>query len=60
MILKYKYALRVMFILLYQLQEQIEWAVEARADFMIAETYGDLAEAMVALECIKTYGKGTT
>ena len=26
---------------------------------MIAETYGDLAEAMVALECIKTYGKGT-
>ena len=49
-----------MFVLLHELQEQIEWAVEAKADFMIAETYGDLAEALVALECIKTYGKGTT
>ena len=39
-------------------QEQIEWAVDAGADFIIGETYGDHAEAMVALECIKTYGKG--
>ena len=40
------------------LQEQIEWAVEAKADFMIAETLSDLEEAMCALESIKTYGKG--
>lgn len=39
-------------------KEQIEWAVDAKADFMIAETFAELEEAMCALECIKTYGKG--
>ncbi|KAI8520851.1 hypothetical protein Bbelb_006050 [Branchiostoma belcheri] len=39
-------------------KEQIEWAVEEGADFIVGETYGFLGEAMLALECIKDYGKG--
>ena len=39
-------------------QEQIEWAVEEGADFILAETYGFSGEAMAALECIKKYGNG--
>eukprot|EP00058_Branchiostoma_floridae_P013384 XP_002598872.1 hypothetical protein BRAFLDRAFT_90102 [Branchiostoma floridae] len=38
--------------------EQIEWAVEEGADFIVGETFGFLGEAMLALECIKEYGKG--
>ncbi|ESO90437.1 hypothetical protein LOTGIDRAFT_217867 [Lottia gigantea] len=39
-------------------KEQIQWAVEEGADFIVAETYSDLGEAMLALQCIKKYGKG--
>eukprot|EP00105_Crassostrea_gigas_P012567 XP_011428601.1 PREDICTED: S-methylmethionine--homocysteine S-methyltransferase BHMT2 [Crassostrea gigas] len=39
-------------------KEQIEWAVEGRADFIVAETFGEFGEAMLALECIKQYGNG--
>ena len=39
-------------------QEQIEWAVEEGADFILGETYGWAGEAMAALECIKKYGNG--
>lgn len=40
------------------LQEQILWAVEEKADFIIAETYSDFGEAKLALEAIIEYGKG--
>lgn len=39
-------------------KEQVEWAVEENADFIIAETFNDFGEAMLALEAIKKYGKG--
>ncbi|XP_060064650.1 betaine--homocysteine S-methyltransferase 1-like [Ylistrum balloti] len=39
-------------------KEQIEWAVSAGADYIVAETFNALGEAMLALECIKEYGKG--
>ena len=41
-----------------QFKEQIEWAVEAGADFIIGETFGAYDEAALALDCIKKYGKG--
>ncbi|XP_787844.4 betaine--homocysteine S-methyltransferase 1 [Strongylocentrotus purpuratus] len=47
-----KEAVRVMF------KEQVEWAVEEGADYIIAETFSIFGEAMMALECIKEYGKG--
>ena len=40
------------------LQEQIEWAVEAGADLILAETFHFAREALLALEAIKEYGKG--
>eukprot|EP00057_Strongylocentrotus_purpuratus_P028836 XP_011683310.1 PREDICTED: betaine--homocysteine S-methyltransferase 1 isoform X2 [Strongylocentrotus purpuratus] len=40
------------------LTEQVEWAVEEGADYIIAETFSIFGEAMMALECIKEYGKG--
>jgi S-methylmethionine-dependent homocysteine/selenocysteine methylase len=40
------------------LQEQIEWAVEENADFIIGETFNDFGEAMLALKSIKEFGKG--
>jgi len=42
----------------FNLQEQIEWAVEEGADYLIGETFKYLGEAMLALETIKQYGKG--
>lgn len=42
------------------LQEQIEWAVESGADYIVAETFSDYAEAELALQCIKLYGNGCT
>ncbi|XP_056000868.1 betaine--homocysteine S-methyltransferase 1-like isoform X1 [Ostrea edulis] len=39
-------------------REQIEWAVQCGADYIIAERYDEFAEAMLALECIKEYGNG--
>ena len=43
---------------LFVLQEQVQWAVEGGADYIIAETFNYLGEAMLALEVIKKYGKG--
>ncbi|XP_059141150.1 betaine--homocysteine S-methyltransferase 1-like [Physella acuta] len=39
-------------------KEQIEWAVEEGVDYIVGETFGELGEAMLALESIKKYGKG--
>ncbi|KAK3096933.1 hypothetical protein FSP39_004915 [Pinctada imbricata] len=39
-------------------KEQIEWAIEEGADFMIGETFNDFGEAMLALEAIQKYGNG--
>ncbi|VDI18473.1 Hypothetical predicted protein, partial [Mytilus galloprovincialis] len=39
-------------------KEQIEWAVQEGVDYIIGETFNALGEAMLALECIKEYGKG--
>lgn len=39
-------------------KEQMEWAVKYGADFIVAETFSELGEAMLALECIKKYAKG--
>ncbi|XP_076445006.1 betaine--homocysteine S-methyltransferase 1-like [Babylonia areolata] len=39
-------------------KEQIEWAVQERADFIVAETFSELGEAKMALDCIRTYGQG--
>lgn len=41
-----------------QFKEQIEWAVEAGADYIVGETYTDLGEAKLAVEAVKKYGKG--
>ena len=46
--------------MLFALQEQIEWAVEEGADFIVAETFGELSEAKLALECIKAVKKGSS
>ncbi len=37
-------------------KEQVKWAAEANADFVIAETMGHVGEAMIALEEIKSAG----
>ncbi|XP_077977731.1 betaine--homocysteine S-methyltransferase 1-like [Glandiceps talaboti] len=39
-------------------KEQIEWAVEAGADYIVGETFAHLGEALIALEAIKEAGKG--
>ncbi|XP_046553067.1 LOW QUALITY PROTEIN: betaine--homocysteine S-methyltransferase 1-like [Haliotis rubra] len=39
-------------------KEQIEWAVEEGADYIVGETFSELGEAMLALECINKYGNG--
>lgn len=39
-------------------KEQIEWAVEEGADFIVAETFPVFEEAMIALEAINEYGQG--
>ncbi|XP_076447774.1 betaine--homocysteine S-methyltransferase 1-like isoform X2 [Babylonia areolata] len=39
-------------------KDQIQWAVEEGADFMVAETFNDFGEAMLALKTIQKYGKG--
>lgn len=39
-------------------KEQVEWAVEEKADFIIGETFNDLGEGLLALEAIKKYGNG--
>ncbi|KAK3743737.1 hypothetical protein RRG08_043469 [Elysia crispata] len=37
---------------------QIEWAVQGKADYIIAETFNELAEAKLALQAIQEYGSG--
>lgn len=37
-------------------EEQVGWAKEAGADFIIAETISFLGEAVIALEVIQKYG----
>ncbi|KAL5013160.1 hypothetical protein ScPMuIL_007430 [Solemya velum] len=39
-------------------KEQIQWAVQYGADFIVAETFSDFGEASLALECVKQYGNG--
>ncbi|XP_071498693.1 betaine--homocysteine S-methyltransferase 1-like [Diadema antillarum] len=39
-------------------KEQIEWAVEEGADFIVGETFGHLGEALLATKAIKELGKG--
>ncbi|XP_030851334.1 betaine--homocysteine S-methyltransferase 1-like [Strongylocentrotus purpuratus] len=39
-------------------KEQVEWAVDEGADFIVGETFGHLGEAMLATQAIKEYGKG--
>jgi len=38
------------------LQTQIEWAVEGVADYIIAETFCYLGEALLVLETLQKYG----
>jgi len=38
-------------------EEQVGWAAEAGVDYVVAETYSWLAEALLALEAIKKYSK---
>ena len=42
----------------FSIQEQIEWAVEEGADYIIAETFETLGEAMLALKAVQQYGNG--
>lgn len=37
-------------------KEQIEWAVQAEVDYIVAETFSELGEAKLALDCIRKYG----
>ena len=39
-------------------QEQVEWAIDEGADFIVAETFGEFGEAKLALESIKNVKKG--
>ncbi|XP_078587069.1 betaine--homocysteine S-methyltransferase 1-like isoform X2 [Branchiostoma floridae x Branchiostoma japonicum] len=39
-------------------KEQTEWAVSEGADFVVAETFHYVGEALLALECVKQYGNG--
>ncbi|XP_072036077.1 betaine--homocysteine S-methyltransferase 1-like [Amphiura filiformis] len=38
-------------------KEQVEWAVEYKADFIVAETFSDYGEAKLALDICKEYAK---
>jgi len=39
-------------------KEQIQWAVQEGADFIIGETFSDYGEAKLAVECIQEHGNG--
>lgn len=39
-------------------KEEVEWAVNGGADLLLAETYNDFGEAMLALEAMQKYGNG--
>ncbi|KAK3097790.1 hypothetical protein FSP39_013204, partial [Pinctada imbricata] len=38
--------------------EQVEWAVEEGADYIIGETFNDYGEGLLALQAIQKHGKG--
>ena len=40
------------------LQEQLGWAVEEGADYIVAETFSEFGEALLALDTIKKFGQG--
>jgi len=39
-------------------KEEVEWAVNGGADLLLAETYNDFGESLLALEAMKEHGKG--
>ncbi|XP_072178236.1 betaine--homocysteine S-methyltransferase 1-like [Diadema setosum] len=39
-------------------EEQIEWAVDEGADFIVGETFDHCGEAALAAQVVKEYGKG--
>ncbi|XP_071962572.1 betaine--homocysteine S-methyltransferase 1-like [Antedon mediterranea] len=39
-------------------REQIVWAVEEGADYILSETCGDIGEALLSVKAIKEYGSG--
>lgn len=39
-------------------KEQVEWAVQGGADYIVAETFSELGEARLALEAVQKYGQG--
>ena len=41
------------------IQEQVVWAVEGGADYIIGETHSSFGEAEIALKAIKDFGQGT-
>lgn len=41
-----------------EFQEQIQWAVQHGADYIIAERFEEFGEAKLALDCIKEFGNG--
>lgn len=43
---------------IFSVQEQVKWAVEEGCDYIIAETFGYLGEALLALDVIKEYAIG--
>ena len=47
-----------MYIFIFEWQEQIEWAVDAGADFIVAETYDTFGEALIATKACKVCAKG--
>ena len=44
--------------LMFVKQEQLEWAVDAGADFIVAETYDTFGEALLAAKACKEFAKG--
>ena len=47
-----------MYIFIFEWQEQIEWAVDAGADFIVAETFSKFGEALIATRACKEFAKG--
>ena len=50
---------RIVLSRLYFPQEQVEWAVEEKADYIVGETFDSYGEAKLALDAILKYGAGT-
>ncbi|XP_076466823.1 betaine--homocysteine S-methyltransferase 1-like [Babylonia areolata] len=39
-------------------KEQVEWAVQGKADYIVLETFYDLGETKLAMEVVQQYGQG--